>query len=36
MAKGASIEEYYFKQKHRMIWLRRRLEAGQTNATYLD
>ncbi|WAQ95708.1 NDUBA-like protein [Mya arenaria] len=30
------VYENYMKQKHRMIWLRRRHEAGDTNAKYTD
>ncbi|KAL4239819.1 mitochondrial respiratory chain complex I assembly [Mactra antiquata] len=30
------VLEYYMKQKHRMIWLRRRQENGDVNASYTD
>ncbi|XP_045213921.1 NADH dehydrogenase [ubiquinone] 1 beta subcomplex subunit 10-like [Mercenaria mercenaria] len=30
------VLEYYMKQKHRMIWLRRRKENGETDADYRD
>ncbi|KAH3861107.1 NADH dehydrogenase [ubiquinone] 1 beta subcomplex subunit 10-like [Dreissena polymorpha] len=36
LGRTSELYEYYMKQKHRMIWLRRRQEAGDATAAYTD
>lgn len=36
LARTADVYENYMKQKHRMIWVRRRHEAGDMEAKYTD